>query len=235
MNYFDTAPGYGDGLAEATDYWKERRFSSPPRWPAGRLRQSLEASCVGCGATASTCCNCTVHRRAGRGRRGAAEGRMLTSCAEAGGSGTVHSEDNNAAVFRFMKPGSCDAAATTSSTSIRMTDAFGTDRRRRGMATVTMRTASRGRCTLGAHESRQFDYTMALIQFVLFNPLVDVALVGMRDVAEVDANVRLWRDVGGRIDVAATACAVRASASAVDGIGPPPHPPTASRRAARWP
>ena len=38
---------------------------------------------------------------------------------------------------------------------------------------------------------------------MLSNPLVDVALVGMRDVAEVDANVRLWRDVGGRIDIAA--------------------------------
>jgi hypothetical protein len=48
-----------------------------------------------------------------------------------------------------------------------------------------------------------FDYTPALIQFVLSNPLVDVALVGMRDAAEVAANVRLWRDIGGRIDITA--------------------------------
>ena len=48
-----------------------------------------------------------------------------------------------------------------------------------------------------------FDYTPALIQFVLSNPMVDVALVGMRDAGEVEVNVRLWRDVGGRIDIAA--------------------------------
>ena len=42
-----------------------------------------------------------------------------------------------------------------------------------------------------------FDYTPALIQFVLSNPLIDVALVGMRTPAEVDANVAIWRDEGG--------------------------------------
>jgi hypothetical protein len=48
-----------------------------------------------------------------------------------------------------------------------------------------------------------FDYTPALIQFVLSNPLVDVALVGMRDAATVEANVRIWRDVVNRIDLTA--------------------------------
>ena len=78
--------------------------------------------------------------------------------------------------------------------------------KRRGMATVTMRTATSGtlqRWVRMVNPADTFDYTAALIQFVLSNPLVDVALVGMRDVAEVDANVRLWRDVGGRIDIAA--------------------------------
>jgi hypothetical protein len=52
-----------------------------------------------------------------------------------------------------------------------------------------------------ANPADRFDYTAALIQFVLSNPLIDVALVGMRTPAEVDANVATWRDEAGRIDV----------------------------------
>ena len=52
-----------------------------------------------------------------------------------------------------------------------------------------------------ANPADRFDYTPALIQFVLSNPLIDVALVGMRTAAEVDANVAIWRDEAGRIDV----------------------------------
>ncbi len=54
------------------------------------------------------------------------------------------------------------------------------------MATVTMRTATSGtlqRWLRMVNPADTFDYTPALIQFVLSNPLVDVALVGMRDVA----------------------------------------------------
>ena len=40
-----------------------------------------------------------------------------------------------------------------------------------------------------------------LNQFVLSNPMVDVALVGMRTVGEVEGNVRTCGDVGGRIDL----------------------------------
>jgi len=46
-----------------------------------------------------------------------------------------------------------------------------------------------------------FDYTPALIQFVLSNPLVDVALVGMRTPEEVRANLALVDDIDGRIDL----------------------------------
>jgi uncharacterized protein len=76
--------------------------------------------------------------------------------------------------------------------------------KRRGMAIVTMRTATSGllqRWVQMVNPANRFDYTEALIQFVLSNPLVDVALVGMRSVAEVEANVRIWRDVAHRIDL----------------------------------
>ena len=40
-------------------------------------------------------------------------------------------------------------------------------------------------------------------QFKLGVCLIDVALVGMRDVATVEANVRIWHDMAGRIDLTA--------------------------------
>jgi hypothetical protein len=46
-----------------------------------------------------------------------------------------------------------------------------------------------------------FDYTPALIQFVLSNRLVDVALVGMRTAREVESCVGIWKDESGRIDI----------------------------------
>jgi hypothetical protein len=49
--------------------------------------------------------------------------------------------------------------------------------------------------------SNTFDYTPALIQFVLSNPLVDVALVGMRDAELVEKNVAIVNDTAGRISL----------------------------------
>lgn len=47
----------------------------------------------------------------------------------------------------------------------------------------------------------RFDYNPALLQYVLSNRLVDVALVGMRTPAEVEANVAIWGNLAGRIDI----------------------------------
>jgi hypothetical protein len=49
----------------------------------------------------------------------------------------------------------------------------------------------------------KFDYTPALLQFQLSNPLIDVALVGMRSVMEVEKNVSIVNDKSGRIDIEA--------------------------------
>jgi hypothetical protein len=47
-----------------------------------------------------------------------------------------------------------------------------------------------------------FDYSPALLQFVLSNKLVDVALVGMRTPEEVDKNIAVLNDTAGRFDLA---------------------------------
>jgi aryl-alcohol dehydrogenase-like predicted oxidoreductase len=68
-----------------------------------------------------------------------------------------------------------------------------------------MRTVTSGlfqRWVKWVNPANTFDYTPALLQFVLSNPLVDVALVGMRDVEIVEANAAIVEDLAGRIDVA---------------------------------
>lgn len=73
------------------------------------------------------------------------------------------------------------------------------------MGVVTMRSVTSGlfqRWVQWVNPANTFDYTPALLHFVLSNPLVDVALVGMRDAATVEANVRIAENLEGRIDVA---------------------------------
>jgi aryl-alcohol dehydrogenase-like predicted oxidoreductase len=75
-----------------------------------------------------------------------------------------------------------------------------------GMGVLTMRSATSGtlqRWIRIVNPADDFDYTPALIQFVLSNPYVDVALVGMRTAAEVRANLALADDREGRIDLGA--------------------------------
>lgn len=223
VSYFDTAPGYGDGLAETI--FGEALQGAPvfvatkvPLGAAGRVRQSLEASL----------------RRLRRDRidllqlhgtsYGADEeavvlrpGGMLEELQRLKDAGLVGmigftTEDNNVAVYRFIASSGFDVMQLCYNVMHQhpydSTRPFGSliEAKRRGMATVTMRTATSGvfqRWIQAVNPGNTFDYTAALIQFVLSNPLVDVALVGMRDVATVDANVGIWRDVAGRIDVAA--------------------------------
>ena len=78
--------------------------------------------------------------------------------------------------------------------------------KRHGLFTIAMRTFTSGifqKWIRMVNPNDDFDYTSALIQFVLSNPLIDTVLVGMRTTEEVDANVVAWRDEASRIDVTA--------------------------------
>jgi len=52
-----------------------------------------------------------------------------------------------------------------------------------------------------ANPNNTFDYTGALIQFVLSNPLIDVVLIGMRSPERVLKNIKIYMDTSGRIDI----------------------------------
>lgn len=72
------------------------------------------------------------------------------------------------------------------------------------MGIVVMRTLTSGlfqRWIKTVSPEDTFDYSEALLQFVLSNPLVDVALLGMRTVENVEKNVRACENLAGRIDM----------------------------------
>jgi predicted aldo/keto reductase-like oxidoreductase len=72
------------------------------------------------------------------------------------------------------------------------------------MGIATMRAPTSGtfqRWIQMVNPENTFDYTPALIQFVLSNPLVDVALVGMRSPELVVQNAKIVDDLAGRVDI----------------------------------
>ena len=74
------------------------------------------------------------------------------------------------------------------------------------MGIITMRSLTAGlfqRWFNAAIPDTKVDFSGPLLQFQLSNPLVDVALVGMRTVDEVEANVAVADDLSGRIDLEA--------------------------------
>ena len=121
------------------------------------------------------------------------------------------SEDNNAAVYRFIKSGRFDAMQIAYNLLYQhpteTTRPFGSllEAKQQTMGTCTMRTLTSGlfqKWVQRVNPANTFDYTPALLQFVLSNPYVDVALVGMRSAAMVEENVRICRNIDARIDLA---------------------------------
>ncbi|MBN1247274.1 MAG: aldo/keto reductase [Anaerolineae bacterium] len=120
-------------------------------------------------------------------------------------------EDNNPAVYRFIRSRRFDVMQLCYNLLYQhpaeQTRPFGSmfEAEAQQMGIVTMRTVTSGlfqRWVQWANPDNTFDYTPALLQFVLSNPLVDVALVGMRDAEIVEANARIVEDMEGRIDIA---------------------------------
>ncbi len=78
--------------------------------------------------------------------------------------------------------------------------------REQNMGTVSMRSVTSGifqRWIKTIRPDDDFDYTPALLQFQFSNPELDVVLVGMRTAGEVEANAQIEADLSGRIDLAA--------------------------------
>jgi aryl-alcohol dehydrogenase-like predicted oxidoreductase len=121
-------------------------------------------------------------------------------------------EDTNDSVYRLIRSGGFDSMQICYNLLYQHpyepSRPFGSmlEAERQGMGILTMRTTTSGtfqRWVQQVNPGNTFDYAGALIQYVLSNPLVDVALVGMRDAEIVRANLALVDDVAGRLSLEA--------------------------------
>lgn len=223
INYFDTAPGYGNGLSEelmgeALEGVQTPAFvATKVFWSNAKpIRASIEESLRrlrrdridlvqlhGSSYSADD-----VQLILGRG--GVAD--QLRGLAQEGLFEKIGftTEDNNAGSQALVESGAFDAIQLAYNIMLQHpyepTRPFGTlfEAKKRKMLTVTMRTATSGifqRWVQLVNPANDFDYTPHLIQFVLSNKLVDVGLVGMRTEEMVQSCVGIWRDETGRIDV----------------------------------
>ena len=222
ITYFDTAPGYGSGLSEeifgeALEGRSGVTIATKLKADPGvDVRASLEASLRrlrrpridllqihGTSIDRDICRAILSH------------GGMLEQMQRVRDEGLVAaigftSEDNNPTVYEFIECGGFDTMQIAYNLLLQHpyepTRPFGSlfAAKEKGLFTIAMRAITSSifqRWVQMVNPENNFDYTGALLQFVLSNPLIDVALVGMRTPADVQSSVAAWRDLGRRIDI----------------------------------
>lgn len=224
INYFDTAPGYGDGQSEEM---------------FGEALEGVNPDAIFLATKANFCsrehlCR-SVEASLKRLKRDRVDllqihgdsytyavaddilrpGGMLEAMLELKNEGLIKylgftSEDNNPAVYRFIQCGSFDMLQLCYNFIFQHpyepSRPFGSfyEAEKMDMGIATMRAPTSGtfqRWIEMVNPQNTFDYTRGLIQFVLSNPLVDVALIGMRSAERVKQNVEICNDLAGRIDI----------------------------------
>lgn len=120
------------------------------------------------------------------------------------------SEDNNPPVYRFIEDGRFDMMQVCYNLLFQHpyvpSRPFGSfyEAEAQDMGIVVMRTMTSGsfqKWVQMVNPANEFDYNAALIQFVLSNPLVDVALIGMRSPERVIQDVEICENEEGRVDI----------------------------------
>ncbi|MDA1280542.1 MAG: aldo/keto reductase [Chloroflexi bacterium] len=227
INYFDTAAAYGtgesekifgEGLAAAgiaskrDDIYVATKVSHNEADPRGSVERSLEnlrldvIDLVQVHGTAYTSEARDQTLRTG----GTLE--VLEKAREEGLIRHVGftTEDQNPPVYEFIASGRFDVMQSCYNLvfqhTYEPTRPFGSiyEADKAGMGVVTMRALTAGvfqRWSGMIRPDDSYDYSSALLQFVLSNGLIDVALVGMRTPQEVERNVAVLHDTANRIDL----------------------------------
>ena len=236
INYFDTAPGYGDGLSERLFGTALRGVDPDSLFLATKcgfgtrddVLRSIESSLKNLNRDWIDLLqihgDSISHEREaqilGTGGTGFKDGAfspdgMLSGLLEIKRQGLVRhmgfsTEDNNDVVYRLIESGRFDTVQMCYNFLFQHpyepSRPFGSmlAAENRQMGIITMRAPTSGtfqRWIQMVNPDNTFDYTRALIQYVLSNPLVDVALVGMRTATLVEENVALCDDMDGRVDL----------------------------------
>ncbi|NHN28952.1 aldo/keto reductase [Paenibacillus agricola] len=225
INYYDTAPGYGNGESEQILGAALEGVVESGSYPLfiatkvnyknrGELRKQVELSLKRLRREQIQLLQ--IHGDSYTSEQAddiLQAGGMAEEMARLKEEGLVQyigfsSEDNNDSVFRFIRSGMFDMMQICYNFIFQHpyepSRPFGSllEAEKAGMGIVTMRTPTSGtfqRWIQMVNPANTFDYTPALIQFVLSNPYVDVALMGMRDKDIVSKNLALCSDQAGRI------------------------------------
>jgi len=223
INYFDTAAAYGNGLSErylgdVLSDWPEPIVVAS-KWgffSEESLRESLEnsltrlkrekISIVQIHGTSFTDNEILTILKPG----GIAD--ELCKLREEGLLDYLGftSEDNNPALYRLIQSKRFDLAQVCYNVMYQHpyhpNRPFGSlfELEKRKMGIVAMRVPTSGlfqKWIQSVNPHNTFDYTPALINFVLSNPLIDVALIGMRTALEVEKNVAIVNNSDNRMDL----------------------------------
>jgi predicted aldo/keto reductase-like oxidoreductase len=230
INYFDTAAAYGSGESEKIfgeglaaagiagiagrrdDIYVATKVSHSEADPRGSIERSLENLRLDVidlvqvhGTTYTPEAQDQTLRKGG----------TLDILEQARNEGLIRhigftTEDQNPPVYEFIASGRFDVMQTCYNLifqhTYEPTRPFGSiyEADKVGMGVVAMRSLTASvfqRWMSIVRPDDDFDYSPALLQFVLSNKLVDVALVGMRTPDEVDRNIAVLNDTAGRIDL----------------------------------
>ena len=231
VTYFDSAPGYGGGLSEelfgrglGRDRGRVFLATKTPRsrWTSAGIRESLEESLRRLGTD-----RVDLLQFHGGWYTPEAAQIVLSEGLEAyerlRDEGKVRflgltAEGPNGPLERLIESGRFDALMICFNLCYQAAGAYrNRDQppetamslaRARGTGIVTMRTLTSGvfqrwLAQVAPDLLGALDWSAALLAFVLSHPQVDVALVGMRTVAEVEANVRAVESGRFRVDMPA--------------------------------
>ena len=231
VTYFDTAPGYGGGISEevygrglGADRARVFLATKTPRsqWTAAGIRETLEDSLRRLGTDHVD----LLQFHGGWYGHDAADlvlSEGLETYERLRDEGKVRylgftAEGPNGPVERLIGSGRFDAMMICFNLCYQTAGAYRNREqppetamslaRAQGTAVVTMRTLTSGLLQRWLGEVAPglvegLDWSAALLGFVLSHPQVDVALVGMRTAAEVEANARAVAEPRFRVEMAA--------------------------------
>lgn len=232
VTYFDTAPGYGDGISEtligrALGADRARVFlaTKTPRgdWSPSGIRAALEASLRRLGTDAVDLLQFHGDWYDDSDARRVLDEGGLDTYERLRQEGKVRflgftAEGPNGAVERLIQSGRFDAMLINFNLIYQTPGAYRNGKhpsqttlslaRAQSMATATMRTMTsaifqRWVQQVAPSVAGQVDWGGALLGFNLSHPQVDVAVVGMRSAEEVDRNADVADRGLYRVDVAA--------------------------------
>lgn len=222
INYFDTAPAYGDGqgeeiFGEALQGVEPEKIFLATKMSVGdkdHVRASMEASLKKLKRDSIDLIQ--IHGTSYSDEEAdftLKDGGMLDEMHQLKDEGLVRfigftSEDQNPALYRFIRSGRFDMMQICYNLifqhpydPVRKSGSiYEAKEMDMGIATMRPTTSMIFRKWIEkVNPNNTFDYTGGLIQFVLSNPLIDVVLIGMRNTKRVVQNVEIYNNTSGRV------------------------------------